>query len=62
MRVMAAITDPEVAGRILKCLSLPSRAPPLMPASPLDEATDPWLEEPDVDFDQTAPEHWDPPA
>jgi len=29
MRIMAAITNPEVARRILECLKLPSRAPPL---------------------------------
>jgi len=29
MRVLSAITDPTVAARILRCLSLPSRAPPL---------------------------------
>ncbi len=29
MRVLSAITDPTVAARILRCLALPSRAPPL---------------------------------
>lgn len=29
MRVLAAITDPIVAARILRCLTLTSRAPPL---------------------------------
>ncbi len=29
MRVLSAITDPIVAARILRCLTLPSRAPPL---------------------------------
>ena len=29
MRVLSAITDPTVAARILRCLSLPARAPPL---------------------------------
>jgi len=32
MRVLAAITDPQVARRILECLDLPARAPPLAPA------------------------------
>jgi hypothetical protein len=35
MRVLAAITDPTVAARILRCLALPARAPPL--ASSRDE-------------------------
>jgi hypothetical protein len=34
MRVLSAITDPTVAVRILRCLALPSRAPPL--ATPLE--------------------------
>ena len=29
MRLIAAIEDPEVARRILECLELPARAPPL---------------------------------
>ena len=29
LRVLSAITDPVVAARILDCLALPSRAPPL---------------------------------
>lgn len=65
MRVLAAITDAETARRILKCLSLPARAPPLRPhrASELalsrsDEG--PVLEQgseiwPDSDFDQSLP-------
>jgi len=32
MRVQAAITDPQVARRILECLELPARTPPLAPA------------------------------
>ena len=32
MRVLSAITDPTVAGRILRCLALPARAPPLATA------------------------------
>ena len=29
MRILSAITDPHVARRILECLDIPSRAPPL---------------------------------
>ena len=36
MRLIAAITDPGVARRILECLALPSRAPPLAPANEID--------------------------
>lgn len=57
MRVLAAITDPAIARRILLCLSLPERAPPIFTApscapggvyGPLDC--------PEIDFDQTPPE------
>ncbi len=59
MRVMAAITDPAVARRILECMGLPARAPPLVPASAPAFAPDSWLEEPAaVDFDQTPPGDW----
>jgi hypothetical protein len=38
MRLLAAIEDPEVARRILECLELPARAPPLgKVAGPHDE-------------------------
>jgi hypothetical protein len=33
MRLLAAITEPTVARRILECLALPPRAPPLAPAN-----------------------------
>ena len=33
MRLMAAIEDPTVARRILECLELPARAPPLASAA-----------------------------
>ncbi len=36
MRLIAAITDPSVARRILECLALPPRAPPLTPAKEID--------------------------
>ena len=60
MRVLAAITEPAVARRILDYLSLPPLAPPLTPASAPDWVPDPWLEHPGAaDFDQTPPEDWD---
>lgn len=34
MRILAAINEPAVAQRILACLGLPVRAPPLAPAPP----------------------------
>lgn len=36
MRLIAAITEPSVARRILECLVLPSRAPPLSPAADME--------------------------
>ena len=33
---IAAITDPSVARRILECLALPPRAPPLAPTNEID--------------------------
>jgi len=56
MRVLAAITDPVISQRILVCLGLPERAPPIATAPPsvrvgVDLALD-W------DFDQTPPEDW----
>ena len=32
MRILAAIEDPSVARKILDCLGLPSRPPPVAPA------------------------------
>jgi hypothetical protein len=32
MQIIATITQPEIAARILDCLGLPSRSPPLYPA------------------------------
>jgi hypothetical protein len=71
MRVLAAITQPDVARRILTCLSLPPRAPPIAPATLLVEQPRelPGMDALDVnsqggseslcDFDQTPPEDWD---
>jgi len=70
MRVLAAITEAEVAQRILACLALPTRAPPLA-ASRTGDLAKPWPdpEEPSAaatdllwsgfDFDQSAPPEWD---
>jgi hypothetical protein len=59
MRVLAAITDPKVAKRILECMGLPPRAPPLTPARASASVAEPWLEEPAADFDQTPAHDWD---
>jgi hypothetical protein len=63
MRVLAAITDPTVARRILACIGLPQRAPPLAPARTAGDLSEPWLEDAATDdFDQTPPDSWDPVA
>ena len=36
LRLVPAIEDPDVARKILECLKLPARAPPLEPASLID--------------------------
>ena len=51
MRLIAAIEDPDVARRILECLKLPARAPPLGAAAAAPELP-PWPEE-DRFFDQS---------
>ena len=72
MRVVSAIEDPAVARKILACLDLPARAPPLGPAS--DESFGPasgepfgpahgseaWAEHPPWTFDQSPPDSDDP--
>jgi len=59
MRVIAAITEPTIAKRILECMGLPPRAPPLEPACTSGFAADPWLEEAEAaDFDQSPPDDW----
>jgi hypothetical protein len=62
MRVLAAITDLAVARRVLTCMALPARAPPLNPARAPSSAPAPWLEAPAEDFDQTPPGDWEPSA
>jgi len=63
MRVLSAITDPDVARRILESLDMPSRAPPLGAPSPEPEMLGddssperPWVEDPGFNFDQSLPE------
>lgn len=56
MRLLAAIEDPELARKILGCLGLPARAPPLAAAAPgasVDFDHDFWEEESLRDFDQS---------
>ncbi len=61
MRVIAAITEPTVAKRILECMGLPPRAPPLTPARTSGSASDPWLEEAEAaGFDQSPSDDWEP--
>jgi len=59
LRLIAAIEDPMVARRILECLKLPARAPPLAPAAA--DAPDLGLGEDDWLFDQS-PAHDEPEA
>ncbi len=63
MRVLSAITDPDVARRILDCLRMPSRAPPIAASKPRAEERfeDPsfdldWGDDPGFDFGQSGPE------
>ena len=68
MRVLSAITDPAIARRILECLRLPPRAPPLSPADEPEPALDIDLDfetgnasiedmDPGFEFDQSALEN-----
>ncbi|MBW2242900.1 MAG: hypothetical protein JRH01_13030 [Deltaproteobacteria bacterium] len=69
MRILAVITEADVARRILACLALPTRAPPVAPNRPSifaersaqrDDAIDrkdaTWS---DFEFDQSVPPAWD---
>jgi hypothetical protein len=59
MRLLAAIEDREVAWKILECLDLPARAPPLQPAPSsvsLGPDTDFADQEQSWEFDQTPPD------
>jgi len=55
LRLIAAIEDPNVARRILECLKLPARAPPLEPVPGIDDSADAAQQESAWDFDQTPP-------
>ncbi len=62
MRLIAPIEDPNVARRILECLDLPARAPPIEPAAragSLAPEADFADEEPLWEFDQTPPDEED---
>ncbi len=51
MRLIAAIEDPRVARKILECLKLPARAPPLVSAVAVSPGHEP--EDDDWFFDQS---------
>jgi hypothetical protein len=53
LRLIAAIEDPAIARRILECIGLPARAPPIAPAASSDTSLR--SSEPDEswDYDQT---------
>ena len=51
LRLLAAIEDPEVACKILACLDLPVRAPPILPAQAAGVRVE--GDRTDDDFDQT---------
>jgi hypothetical protein len=57
MRLLAAIEDADVARKILKCLGLPARGPPLAapPGAAIDSDHDSCDEESLWDFDQSPP-------
>jgi len=57
LRLIAAIEDPAVARRILECLKLPARSPPIEPASWVAIPPRPAASERDADwqFDQSRP-------
>jgi len=53
LRLIAAVEDPAIARRILECIGLPARAPPIAPAVSSDTSLR--SSEPDKswDYDQT---------
>jgi hypothetical protein len=61
MRLVAAIEDPDIARKILECLKLPARAPPIEPASVIDNPPEPAAPDDAAawDFDQR-PHYEDP--
>jgi len=42
MRILAAIDAPDAIRKILSCLGLPTREPPIAPAVPDEEASASW--------------------
>ncbi len=58
MRLLAAIEDPEVARKILACLDLPARAPPLGPAQIESDGreSESWNDDLPWTFDQRRPD------
>ena len=58
MRLVAAIEEPEVTRKILECLDLPARAPPLSPAPDASgwHESETWGKEPPWAFDQRPPD------
>ncbi len=69
MRILAAITEADVARRILACLALPTRAPPVAPSRP-SVFPESWTNGDDAlgredaigsdfEFDQSVPAAWD---
>jgi hypothetical protein len=61
LHLIAAIEDPDIARKILECLKLPARAPPLEPASVIDNPPEPASPDDAAawDFDQS-PRYEDP--
>ena len=60
LRVIAAITEPNVAMRILECMGIPPRAPPVERASTSVIVEDPSLDQAEAaSFDQSPPDDWD---
>ena len=61
LRLIAAIEDPAVARRILECLKLPARSPPVEPASWAAIPPEPAAPDRDADweFDQSRPAQQD---
>ena len=64
MRVLSAITDPAVAARILDCVGMPARAPPIGAATlssqdPFEDSTLEFSQDdgPGFDFDQSVSEN-----
>jgi hypothetical protein len=57
LRLIAAIEDPAIARRILECLGLPARAPPIAPPALSDSSSSGREPEPGErsEFDQTVP-------